>query len=163
MKEIEIKVEVSPAVEAWDPEGYGHFYKQDLLPTYAHPGDAGFDFRANINGMITLRPGERKLIPTGIRVELPLGYEIQVRPRSGLALNYGITVLNTPGTCDSFFRGEIGVVLINHGTEDFNIFAGDRIAQGVVKEFVTAKFKRVEEIDKNTDRGEKKYGSSGSK
>lgn len=158
MKEIEIKVEVSPAVKAWDGK---HFYDQDLLPAYEHIGDAGFDFRANIEGIITLKPGERRLIPTGIRVELPLGYEIQVRPRSGLALKKGITVLNTPGTVDSFFRGEIGVVLINHSQEDFTISAGERIAQGVVQEFVTARFKRVEAIDKNTDRGEGAYGSSG--
>lgn len=158
MKEIEIKVEVSPAVKAWDGK---HFYDQDLLPTYAHPGDSGFDFRANIEGMLTLCPGERLLIPTGIRVELPEGYEIQVRPRSGLALKAGITVLNTPGTVDSFFRGEIGVILINLGKEDFNIHAGERIAQGVVKEFITAKWKRVEAVNSNTDRGEGKYGSSG--
>lgn len=157
-KVVEVKVEVSPAVKAWDGE---HFYNQSLLPTYAHPGDAGFDFRANIDGILILKPGERKLIPTGIRVELPPGYEIQVRPRSGLALSHGITVLNTPGTVDDGFRGEIGVILINFGQEDFTVSAGDRIAQGVLKEFCTANLVPVAKISKETCRGEGKYGSSG--
>lgn len=159
-KVVEIKVEISPAVKAWDGE---HFYNQSLLPTYAHPGDAGFDFRANIDGILTIPPGESKLIPTGIRVELPSGYEIQVRPRSGTALKNCITVLNTPGTVDSFFRGEIGVILINHGKKDFIVSAGDRIAQGVVNEFVTANFVPVPQINKETNRGEGGYGSTGSK
>lgn len=157
-KVVEVKVEISPAVKAWDGE---HFYNQSLFPTYAHPGDAGFDFRANLDHREVLKPGKRILIPTGIRINLPQGYEIQVRPRSGLALKYGVTVLNTPGTVDSGFEGEIGVILINFGEEDFNINPGDRIAQGVLKEFCTANFVPVPKIERKSNRGEGGYGSSG--
>lgn len=161
-KVIEIKVEVSPDVKAWNPEKE-HFYDQSLLPIYSHPGDAGFDFRANLDHREILKPGKRILIPTGVRVSLPQGYELQVRPRSGLALKYGISIVNTPGTVDSGFEGEIGVILINFGEEDFIINPGDRIAQGVISEFVTANFIPVPKIERNSIRGEGGYGSSGVK
>lgn len=160
MKEIDIKIEVSPEITAWDPDKEV-FFDCDLMPMYAHEGDAGFDLRANIESPIRLLPGKRDLIPTGIRIELPEGYELQVRPRSGLAKNYGISVVNAPGTVDSSFRGEIGVILINLGGEDFTIYPGDRIAQGVVKEYVKANLIRVEKINRETERGEGGYGSTG--
>lgn len=162
MKTIELKVEVAPPVKAWDEEKQV-FYDQELLPEYKHIGDAGFDFRANLDHREFIKPGRSKLIPTGIKVELPEGYEIQVRPRSGVALKYRVTVLNTPGTIDSFFRGEIGVILINHGDNDFIINPGDRIAQGVVAEFIHANLIQVEKINTNTDRGDGAYGSTGTK
>ena len=103
-------------------------------PDYFHEGDSGFDFRANLNEeeSITIKPGSRKLIPTGLYFEVPRGYELQVRPRSGLALKNGITVLNTPGTVDSNYRGEVKIILINLGEKDFVISNGDRVAQGVI-------------------------------
>ena len=102
----------------------------NALPQYETGGSAGLDVRSAENGL--LKPGQFKLITTGLRVEIPYGYEMQVRPRSGLAKNYGITVLNSPGTIDADYRGEIGVILINHGQYDFEIIAGDRIAQMVL-------------------------------
>ena len=106
----------------------------NLDPDYFHEGDSGFDFRANLNEeeSITIKPGSRKLIPTGLYFEVPRGYELQVRPRSGLALKNGITVLNTPGTVDSNYRGEVKIILINLGEKDFVITNGDRVAQGVI-------------------------------
>lgn len=131
-----------------------------FVPEYAHEGDAGFDFRARIDEPVTLKPLERKLFKTGIKAEIPEGFEIQVRPRSGLALKHGLTVLNTPGTIDSEFRGEIGVILINLSSEEYTIQPGERIAQGVLKELVQADF-RVGIIDLDTERGGGEYGSSG--
>lgn len=122
-------------------------------PSYASDGDAGMDIRAYLVDPVVLKPGERRLIPTGIYLGLPKGYECQVRPRSGLAKNYGITVLNSPGTCDFGYIDEIGVILINHGQEDFTIHSGDRIAQLVFAKHETVNFIPVEELDKTNDRG----------
>ena len=132
------------------------------LPEYATPGSAGMDLRANIDAPITLAPGERKLIPTGIYIALPVGYEAQVRPRSGLALKYGIGLANMLGTCDSDFRGEIGVILINLGQEDFVVNDGERIAQMVIAKHERAEWEVVEELDE-TERGEGGYGHTGVK
>lgn len=130
------------------------------LPAYATSGSAGMDIHAMLDAPVTLHPGERTLIPTGLKIELPEGYEAQVRPRSGLALKYGVTVLNTPGTIDSDYRGEIGVVLINLGQEDFEIKNGDRIAQMVVAPYPQVKWNEVLILD-NTVRGEGAYGHTG--
>ena len=132
------------------------------LPEYVTPGSAGMDLRANIDAPITLAPGERKLIPTGIYIALPVGYEAQVRPRSGLALKYGIGLANMLGTCDSDFRGEIGVILINLGQEDFVVNDGERIAQMVIAKHETAEWDVVDELDE-TERGEGGYGHTGVK
>jgi len=99
------------------------------LPEYATPHSAGLDLRAHLEAAVVLQPGERRLIPTGLRMALPDGWEAQVRPRSGLALKHGITVLNSPGTIDADYRGPVGVILINHGAESFEIQPGERIAQ----------------------------------
>ena len=132
------------------------------LPEYATPGSAGMDLRANIDAPITLAPGERKLIPTGIYIALPVGYEAQVRPRSGLALKHGIGLANMLGTVDADFRGEIGVILINLGQEDFVVNDGERIAQMVIAKHETAEWDVVEELDE-TERGEGGYGHTGVK
>ena len=132
------------------------------LPAYATPQSAGMDLRANIDEPITLRPLERRLIPTGLHIALPEGYEAQVRPRSGLALKHGLTVLNTPGTIDADYRGEIGVVLVNLSQEDFVINDGERIAQMVIARHEQADFVVVEELDQ-TERGEGGYGHTGVK
>ena len=130
-------------------------------PEYAHKTDSGMDIRANLDEPLTLQPGDRYAVPTGIYVELPENYEIQIRPRSGLALKRGLTVLNTPGTIDANYRGELKVILINLDREEQIIEPGERIAQ-----LVFAKVERVElietkEIDENTDRGATGYGASG--
>ena len=130
------------------------------MPEYATIGSAGMDIHAMLDEVVTLHPGERRLIPTGLKIELPEGFEAQVRPRSGLALKYGVTVLNTPGTIDSDYRGEIGVVLINLGQEDFEIKNGDRIAQMVVAPFAQVKWNEVLILD-NIVRGEGGYGHTG--
>ena len=132
------------------------------LPTYATPQSAGMDLRANLEAPITLHPMERRLIPTGLHIALPEGYEAQVRPRSGLALKHGLTVLNTPGTIDADYRGEIGVVLINLSQEDFVINDGERIAQMVIARHEQGDFVVVEELDE-TERGEGGYGHTGVK
>ena len=130
------------------------------LPEYAKPGDSGMDVRACIDSDIVLKPLERRLIPTGIKVNLPEGYEIQVRPRSGLALRYGLTVLNTPGTVDSGYVGEIGVIMINLSSEEQTIKPGERIAQIVCVK--VEKMKWIEgAITKTTERGSSGYGDSG--
>lgn len=133
--------------------------KQEL-PKYATPQSAGMDLRANISEPIVLMPMERKLIPTGLCIALPQGYEAQIRPRSGLALKHGITVLNSPGTIDSDFRGEIGVVLINLSSVLFTIEPGERIAQMVIARHEQGEFIEVEELDE-TERGDGGYGSTG--
>ena len=134
--------------------------KGAVMPRYATKGAAGADVSALLSSPITLRPGEYKAIPTGLYMEIPEGYEVQVRPRSGLALNHGITVLNAPGTIDSDYRGEVCVILINHSQKPFVIENGDRIAQ-----LVTAKTSRLEftEVDdlSATERGEGGFGSTG--
>ena len=132
------------------------------LPAYATPQSAGMDLRANLNSPITLKPLERKLIPTGLHIALPVGYEAQVRPRSGLSLKKGITVLNTPGTIDADYRGEIGVILINLSQEDFVIEDGERIAQMVIARHEQGDFVVVEQLDE-TERGEGGYGHTGVK
>lgn len=132
------------------------------LPQYATPQSAGMDLRANIEESVTLQPLERHLFPTGLRISLPEGYEAQVRPRSGLALKHGITVLNSPGTIDADYRGEVGVVLVNVSNEPFTVEPGERIAQMVIARHEQAEFIVVEELDA-TERGEGGYGHSGTR
>ena len=130
------------------------------LPKYQTEGSVGMDLSAFIENDILVKPNERELIPTGIAVSLPQTIEGQVRPRSGLSLKYGITVLNSPGTIDSDYRGEIKVILINHGNEDFLIKNNDRIAQLVFNEVVKVSFKEVKDLDQ-TSRDQKGFGSTG--
>ncbi len=130
------------------------------LPNYATALSAGMDLRANLSEPITLQPLERKLISTGLFIELPQGYEAQIRPRSGLALKKGITVLNTPGTIDADYRGEIGVILINMSNEPFLINDGERICQMVVAQHEVVSWKAVEWLD-NTERGAGGFGHTG--
>ena len=132
------------------------------LPAYATVQSAGMDLRANIDEPIVLKPLERRLIPTGLHIALPAGYEAQVRPRSGLALKKGITVLNSPGTVDADYRGEVGVLLINLSQEDFVVNDGERIAQMVIARHEQADFVEVEVLDE-TERGEGGYGHTGVK
>lgn len=131
------------------------------LPTYAKEGDSGMDVRANIEEAITLQPLERKLIPTGIYLDLPKNTEIQVRPRSGLALKRGLTVLNTPGTVDEGYTNEIGVILINLSNEPQVIEPGERIAQLVAATVTHMELVEVSEINKQSERGGSGYGDSG--
>lgn len=132
------------------------------LPEYATVSSAGMDLRANLAGPVTLRPLERRLIPTGLRIELPQGYECQIRPRSGLALKHGISIVNAPGTIDADYRGEIGVILINMSNTDFVVNPGERICQMVV-----APYSRVawlpDDTLSETERGEGGFGHSGVK
>ena len=132
------------------------------LPSYATSHSAGMDLMAAIEQDIIIKKGERKLVPTGIAIALPDGYEAQIRPRSGLALKNGITVLNTPGTIDADYRGEIGVILINLGEEDFTVSKGMRISQMIIASYVQAKFALVEDLSA-TARGEGGFGSTGVK
>lgn len=132
------------------------------LPEYATSQSAGLDLRANIESPITLKPLERRLIPTGLRIALPEGYEAQVRPRSGLALKHGITVLNTPGTIDADYRGELMVLLVNLSNEDFVINESERIAQMIIAKYETVAWEPVEVLDE-TERGEGGYGHTGVK
>lgn len=131
-----------------------------ILPEYKSEEAAGADLHAYLDKPVTLKPMERALIPTGVSVQLPKGYELQVRPRSGLALHNGITVLNAPGTVDSDYRGQLKVLLINLGNEEFVIKNGDRIAQAVISKVSQAEFKIVSLLSK-TERGEAGYGSTG--
>jgi dUTP pyrophosphatase len=132
-------------------------------PEYAKEGDSGFDLRAFINEPITLKPLERKLIPTGLSVELPPNTELQVRPRSGMALKYGISVLNTPGTVDESYRGDIGIIAINLSNEDYTIQPGERIAQGVIMNVIGQRISELEKVEilSETVRGTTGFGSSG--
>lgn len=132
------------------------------LPAYATGQSAGMDLRANIDTPIVLHPMERKLVPTGLRIALPAGFEAQVRPRSGLALKHGITVLNTPGTIDADYRGEVMVLLINFSDTEFVVNDGERIAQLVVARHEQVSFDLVEELD-DTERGTGGYGHTGVK
>jgi dUTP pyrophosphatase len=132
------------------------------LPAYATVQSAGMDLRANIDEPIVLKPLERRLIPTGLHIALPAGYEAQVRPRSGLALKKGITVLNSPGTIDADYRGEVGVLLINLSQEDFVVNDGERIAQMVIARHEQAEFVEVDVLDE-TERGDGGYGHTGVK
>tara|TARA_B100000902_G_scaffold393167_1_gene446920 strand:- start:2491 stop:2925 length:435 start_codon:yes stop_codon:yes gene_type:complete len=131
-------------------------------PEYKTNGSAGMDIRANISGKNFAHPGERVIVPTGLFLQIPPGFEIQVRPRSGLALNHGVTVLNTPGTIDSDYRGEIKVIIINHSREVFEIKNGDRIAQLIVSKVEKATWKTLSKLDE-TNRGEGGFGSTGKK
>lgn len=130
------------------------------LPGYATPGAAGMDLLAAIETPITIEPGQRKLIPTGFCIALPQGYELQIRPRSGLALKHGITLPNSPGTIDEDYRGEIGVIVLNTGHETFEVTRGMRIAQAVLAPVVRAAWQEVEDLDE-TDRGAGGFGSTG--
>jgi len=147
------------------------------LPKYANPGDAGMDLRADFSKglnedflffsafdeerqVLIIFPGGRALIPTNLHTAVPEGYELQVRPRSGLALKSGVTVLNTPGCVDSGYRNSIGVILMNLGEDEFEISQGDRIAQGILKKFETIEWNQVESLDE-TERGLGGFGSSG--
>lgn len=144
------------------------------LPKYETTGAAGMDVRADIKGRtfkhlynayhtddeVTILPGGRVLIPTGIHVQLPSGYELQVRPRSGLALKNGISIVNSPGTVDSDYTGDIGVILINHGTENFTVKHGDRIAQFVFAKYSTVSWSEVDELEE-TERNPEGFGTTG--
>lgn len=130
------------------------------LPQYATPQSAGMDLRANLDEPVTLQPLERRLIPTGLHIALPAGYEAQVRPRSGLALKKGVTVLNSPGTIDADYRGEIGVVLVNLSQEPFVVNDGERIAQMVIARHEQGELIEVDVLDE-TERGEGGYGHTG--
>ena len=138
------------------------------LPTYSTKYSAGMDLRANLKDeegndkIISIAPGERVLIPTGLYIQLPYGYEAQIRPRSGLALKYGITVLNTPGTIDADYRGEIGICLINHGNDIFDVHHGDRIAQIVFAKVDQVQLIEVDKLD-DTERGIGGFGHTGVK
>lgn len=130
------------------------------LPRYETPLSAGMDVRANLSDPIVLRPLERALVPTGLFVELPAGYEMQVRPRSGLAAKYGLTVLNAPGTVDADYRGEVKVILANLSNEEFTINDGERVAQLVVAQYAQVEWEVAEELS-DTERGAGGFGSTG--
>lgn len=130
------------------------------LPAYATPDSAGMDLLAAVDGSVVLGPGERRLIPSGVAIALPPGTEAQVRPRSGLALKHGVTVLNTPGTIDPDYRGEIGVILINLGDRPFVVERGARIAQMVIAPFATAQWRLCDRLD-DSQRGAGGFGSTG--
>ena len=133
---------------------------EDLFPRKAHDDDAAFDLRSRVD--IIIPSGKIMLVPTGVFMELPVGYEAQVRPRSGLALKHGITVLNTPGTIDAGYRGEVGVILINAGENDFTIARGDRIAQMVIQQLTDVQLVSAEALSE-TARGAGGFGSTGIK
>ena len=144
-----------------------HFKKlvhaKDLpLPSYESSSAAGMDIRAALDEEMVIKPGERTLVPTGLQMALPHGYEAQIRPRSGLAIRNGITMLNTPGTIDADYRGEVKVIVINHGQEDFIVQHGDRIAQMVIAPVVQLDVKESENLDE-TERGAGGFGSTGVK
>lgn len=135
---------------------------EHILPTYETIASAGMDIRANIPEPITLQPLERAIVKTGLFIELPIGYEAQVRPRSGLAAKYGITVLNAPGTVDADYRGEIGVILVNLSNQSFTVENGERIAQLVIAKHERAQWEEVQELSETT-RGTGGFGSTGLK
>ena len=132
------------------------------LPAYETIASAGMDLRSNLSEGLLLKSGERLLVPTGLFIALPEGYEAQIRPRSGLAFKYGITVLNSPGTIDADYRGEVKVLLINHGAEDFEIKDGERIAQMVIAAHARIEWNSVNELEE-TERGAGGFGSTGKK
>ena len=135
---------------------------QNNLPAYETLSSAGMDVRAALSEAVTLQPLERRLIPTGLFLEIPHGYEVQVRPRSGLAYKNGVTVLNAPGTIDADYRGEVGVLLVNLSNEPFTIASGDRIAQLVVAKVEQIEWKPTDQLSE-TERGEGGFGSTGKK
>lgn len=130
------------------------------LPSYSTALSAGMDIRANLEAPVELQPGERKLIPTGLFIALPRGYEAQIRPRSGLALKSGISLVNTPGTIDADYRGEIGIILINHSGNPFTVHDGDRICQMVINKYETIEWESSDSLD-DTDRGKGGFGHTG--
>lgn len=130
------------------------------LPQFETAQSAGMDLRANIDTPVVLQPGDRALIPTGIAMALPEGFEAQIRPRSGLAYKHGVTVLNSPGTIDADYRGDVGVLLINHGNEPFTVEDGMRVAQMVVAQYSQFEWNEVEDLS-STDRGAGGFGSTG--
>ena len=130
------------------------------LPTYQTPGAAGADLRALLDTDLVIEPGHRALVPTGLRLEIPAGFEGQVRPRSGLAAGHGVTVLNAPGTIDSDYRGELRVILVNLGAESFRVRSGDRIAQLVIAPVAPARFVRADDVGASV-RGSGGFGSTG--
>jgi len=132
------------------------------LPDYSTPSSAGMDLRANLDHPVTLKPMERKLIPTGLYMELPEGYEAQIRPRSGLALKKGISVLNTPGTIDADYRGEVGIILVNLSEEEFLVEHGERICQMVINRVETIRWKQVQSLEES-ERGAGGFGHTGIK
>jgi len=133
---------------------------QNKLPNYETPNSAGMDLRADISEPYLLTPGESKLFPTGLYMAIPAGYEAQIRPRSGLALKHGITVLNTPGTIDADYRGNIGIILINHSHQAFQVNPGERIAQMVIAKCEQAELELVDSLD-DTERGDGGFGHTG--
>ena len=137
-----------------------HYSGKHALPQFETTQSAGMDLRANIDTPVVLQPGDRALIPTGIKMALPDGYEAQIRPRSGLAYKHGITVLNSPGTIDADYRGDVGVLLINHGREAFTVEDGMRVAQMVVAQYSQFEWESVEDLDE-TARGVGGFGSTG--
>lgn len=137
-----------------------HYSGKHALPQFETTQSAGMDLRANIDAPVVLQPGDRALIPTGIKMALPDGYEAQIRPRSGLAYKHGITVLNSPGTIDADYRGDVGVLLINHGRKAFTVEDGMRVAQMVVAQYSQFEWESVEDLDE-TARGAGGFGSTG--
>ncbi len=133
---------------------------KDFLPVYSSAEAAGADLKACIQEDIILKPGQRYLVPTGLSIQMPAGYEAQIRPRSGLAIKNGISLVNTPGTIDSDYRGEVKIIMINHGSEDFVIHRGDRIAQLVIAPVIHGMFAMADSLDA-TDRGAGGFGSTG--
>lgn len=133
---------------------------KDFLPVYSSAEAAGADLKACIQEDIVIKPGQRYLVPTGLSIQLPVGYEAQIRPRSGLAIKHGISLVNTPGTIDSDYRGEVKIIMINHGSEDFIIRRGDRIAQMVIAPVIHGMFALSNSLD-TTDRGAGGFGSTG--
>ena len=133
---------------------------KQALPQFETPQSAGMDLRANIDAPVVLQPGDRALIPTGIAMALPDGFEAQIRPRSGLAYKHGVTVLNSPGTIDADYRGDVGVLLINHGSEPFTVEDGMRVAQMVVAQYSQFQWEAVSDLS-DTDRGAGGFGSTG--
>jgi len=132
------------------------------LPDYSTSNSAGMDLRANLEKPVSLKPLERKLIPTGLYMELPEGYEAQIRPRSGLALKKGISVLNTPGTIDADYRGEIGIILVNLSAEEFIVENGERICQMVINKIESVQWNLVESLE-DSERGDGGFGHTGTK
>lgn len=133
---------------------------QNNLPFYSTLQSAGMDLRADLDGPLLLKPLERKLVPTGLYIQLPDGYEAQIRPRSGLAINKGVTVLNSPGTIDADYRGEIKIILINLSQEDFTVNQGDRIAQMIISTYKQIVWEEVAQLD-DSERGEGGFGHTG--
>jgi len=133
---------------------------QNNIPFYSTIQSAGMDLRADLDGPLLLKPLERKLVPTGLYIQLPDGYEAQIRPRSGLAINKGVTVLNSPGTIDADYRGEIKIILINLSQEDFTVNQGDRIAQMIISSYKQIVWEEVAQLD-NSARGEGGFGHTG--